>query len=65
MLFRSREAIAELASSVGIPLSLGEVGIADTDLQVLADAAIQDGCHLTNPRPVTKSDMLDMYRATL
>jgi 4-hydroxybutyrate dehydrogenase len=61
----AREAIAELASSVGIPLSLGEVGIADTDLQVLADAAIQDGCHLTNPRPVTKSDMLDMYRATL
>ena len=59
------EAVKELGRSVGIPQTLGEVGIAESDLPALAEAAMQDGCHLTNPRPVTADDMLELYRATL
>ena len=61
----TREAVAELASLVGIPQTLSEVGVAEGDVAALAEAAIQDGCHLTNPRPVTEDDMVSMYRAAL
>ncbi|MAF12022.1 alcohol dehydrogenase [Candidatus Poribacteria bacterium] len=59
------QAIAALATRLNIPARLGDLGIAESDLPALAAAAIQDGCHLTNPRTVTVDDMLAMYRATL
>ncbi|MBT3270620.1 iron-containing alcohol dehydrogenase [Candidatus Poribacteria bacterium] len=59
------ESIATLSARVNIPGSLSELGITEADLPALAEEAILDGCHLTNPRKVTVDDMLDMYRATL
>jgi alcohol dehydrogenase class IV len=30
---------------------------------MLAGKAIEDGCHLLNPRPCTQEDLLALYRA--
>lgn len=59
------DAVANLAERLDIPRTLRELRIEEADLAALAAAAIQDGCHLTNPRPVTVDDMLAMYTATL
>ena len=57
--------IIALARQQDIPATLGDLGVVEADVAALADAAIQGGCHLTNPRPVTVGDMQAMYRATL
>ena len=59
------DSIIALARQLDIPATLGDLGVVEADVAALADAAIQDGCHLTNPRPVTVDDMQAMYRATL
>ena len=34
-------------------------------LEPMTELAMRDGCHLLNPRPVTREDMEAMYRAAL
>jgi alcohol dehydrogenase class IV len=42
--------------------SLRDYGVPEEALPALADKAIQDGCHLLNPRPCTRDDLLELYR---
>jgi 4-hydroxybutyrate dehydrogenase len=56
------EHVRELNRRIGIAPRLRDHGIPEKILPELADKAIQDGCHLCNPRPCTRDDLLDLYR---
>ncbi len=59
------ERVRELNTQVGIPATLGAVGVSERQIPALASQAILDGCHLTNPRPCSEQDMIALYRAAL
>jgi len=48
--------------SIGLGLRLRDLEVPAESLPLLASKAIQDGCHLTNPRPCTEADLLRLYR---
>ncbi len=50
---------------VGLPAGLRAVGVGEDDLPALADKAVADICHASNPRPCTREDLLALYRASL
>lgn len=54
--------VRELNRILGIPPRLRDHGIPEGSLPTLADKAIQDGCHLLNPRPCSRDDLLELYR---
>ena len=56
------EAVKKLSADVGIPMTLKEIGVKETDLDALADAAMADVCTGGNPRPCTKELVLDVYK---
>ena len=55
--------IRELNRAAGIAPRLRDFGVREEQLPGLAGKAIQDGCHLLNPRPCTREDLLVLYRA--
>ncbi len=55
----------ELNRAAGIPPRLRDFGVTEAALPALADKAMQDGCHLLNPRPCTRDDLLAIYRQAL
>ena len=54
--------VRELNARIGIAARLRDYNVAESVLPALADKAIQDGCHLLNPRPCTREDLLELYR---
>ncbi len=56
------ERVRELNRILRIPPRLRDHGIPEDALPMLADKAMQDGCHLLNPRPCTREDLLELYR---
>jgi alcohol dehydrogenase class IV len=59
------EKLRELRRSIGLPESLGTAGVKSEQLEPLADGAIADACHRSNPRPCTRGDLLSLYQASL
>ena len=57
--------IEALSRRVGIPAHLSELGITEADIPALADQAIADVCTPANPRPVTREDIVALYRQIL
>jgi alcohol dehydrogenase class IV len=53
--------IVGLSESIGIPSSLGALGVEPDALGPLVAVAINDGCHPLNPRPVTENDFYAIY----
>ena len=53
--------VTQLCNDIGIPSRLREVGVKAEMIPTLAQQAIEDGCHLTNPRPCTEKDMINLY----
>jgi len=51
----------EFNHSLDIRQRLRDLGVPSEALPQLATKAIEDGCHLTNPRQCTESDMLRLY----
>ncbi|HEY5800088.1 MAG TPA: iron-containing alcohol dehydrogenase [Burkholderiaceae bacterium] len=59
-------ALESMAQRVGIPTRLSQVGIAETDLDALADDAMkQTRLLVNNPREVTRADAYAIYHAAL
>jgi len=58
-------AIRNLRKRVGLPDGLGVEGITKADIPKLADKAIEDACHRSNPRPTTRDDLAKLYEASL
>lgn len=60
------EWLAELPVALGLPTRLRDVGIAESDLDALAeDAMKQTRLLINNPREMTQADALGIYRAAL
>ena len=59
------DAIKKLASDIGIPSGLKELGAREEDLELLAENAMQDICRLTNPRELSKEDIVEIYRKAM
>lgn len=57
--------IENLSKLVGIPAHLSELGITENDIDALADQAIEDVCTPGNPRPVTREDIVALYKKIL
>ena len=51
----------ELNTSIGITQRLRDLNVTRESLPALAGKAIEDGCHLTNPRTCTEADLLKLY----
>jgi alcohol dehydrogenase class IV len=54
-----------LLINIGLSGGLRGAGVRDDQLDALADAAFADGCHKTNPVPVTRDDLLNLYRESM
>ena len=54
--------IVGLSGVIGIPTSLGDLGVTPEGLDPLVAVAIKDGCHPLNPKPVTEKDFYAIYQ---
>jgi hypothetical protein len=52
--------VRDLKARVGIPATLAEAGV-PRQIDKLSDLALQDTCHLNNPRPCTRDDFRRIY----
>ena len=57
--------VTQLCKDIGIPSRLREVNVKSEMIPRLAQQAIEDQCHLTNPRPCTEQDMINLYQQAL
>lgn len=57
--------VERLARQVGVPKGLGDIGVSEHDIDVLATNALRDACMSTNPRPATHHEMAELFRAAL
>ncbi len=57
--------VETLARQVGVPRSLGTIGVREEDVDRLAGFALRDACMATNPRPVTHADVAALFRQAL
>jgi alcohol dehydrogenase class IV len=55
------EGLRALRKRVGLPDGLRAEGVTEGDVAKLADKAIEDACHRSNPRPVTREDLAGLY----
>ena len=53
--------VRQLLPEVGIPVTLGALGVTHDLIPLLATKAMEDACHQLNPRPCTKADMMSIY----
>lgn len=56
-------AIAGLNRRIGLPARLSELGVTEDQLPGIAEAALSDNAHKTNPRPLAQSDYETILRA--
>ena len=52
-------------AEVGIPSTLGALGVSRDLIPVLAKKAMEDACHQLNPRLCTEADMIALYEKAL
>lgn len=58
-------AIERLNADIGIPKRLSDAGVKAEMIPLMVPKAMEDGCHLLNPRPTKAEDMEALYRAAL
>lgn len=59
---RALSAIQRLSKDVGIPSGLKKFGVKEEDLSIVAENAMKDACALTNPRKITKEEVIQLLR---
>jgi alcohol dehydrogenase class IV len=62
---RTIEFVEPFIAGVGLNQKLCDYGVKESQIDALADQAILDGCHQTNPVPVTRDDLKALYQAAL
>ncbi len=55
----------DLNTQVGMPHKLGDIGVKEEHVEILADLAIADFAHPNNPKPVTREDFRMLYLKAL
>jgi len=58
-------AVKNLLQEIGLSGGLRAAGVKDEQLDALADAALADSCHKTNPVPVTRDDLRALYQQAM
>ena len=53
-------AVAGLNERLGIPKGLGAMGLAQGEVEKIADGAMGDHCHLSTPRQPTKAQYVEL-----
>jgi len=59
------ETLKDFVAGLGLPTTLGPLGVCEGDIDSLADVAIDDVCHANNPRVCTRDDFVNIYKAAL
>ncbi len=59
------ERVRQLLREVGIPDHLSALGITREMIPAMSKKAMEDACHLLNPRPCAESDMVALYDQAL
>jgi alcohol dehydrogenase class IV len=59
------EALRGLRKRVGLPEGLRSEGVTERDVPVLSEKAFEDACHRSNPRPVTRDELAELYRSSI
>ena len=59
------EGLRAIRARIGLPAGLRAEGVTESDIPKLAEKAIEDACHRSNPKPVTKNDLAKLYEASL
>lgn len=57
--------LQQLATEVGVPKGLADLGVRDEDVPLLAATALQDACMSTNPRTADETQMQALFRAAM
>jgi alcohol dehydrogenase class IV len=57
--------IEQLATDVGVPRRLAQLGVRDEDVPRLAATALRDACMTTNPRPADEAQIQALFRAAM
>lgn len=57
--------LRELLREIDIPPTLGALGVMPEMIPLLAQKAMEDACHQSNPRPCSEEDMVTLYRQAL
>jgi len=60
---RAVERVRALAREAGIPAKLRDAGVKESQLPLLAEKALEDACHLSNPRPCEQADLAALLHA--
>ena len=55
----------ELNDALGLPTRLGDIGVEKSHIEALSQLALEDFCHPSNPKPVTKADFAAIYNKAL
>jgi alcohol dehydrogenase class IV len=58
-------AIRALRERLGLPSGLMSEGVTKADIPKLAEKAMEDACHRSNPRGCTREDMVKLYELSL
>ncbi len=60
--YKAIDAMRRLASDVGIPASLKEMGVKEEDFELMAENALRDGNAGSNPRKGNKNDIINLFK---
>jgi len=58
-------AVENLLKEVGLGGGLRGAGVKEEQIEALVGQAVEDSCHQTNPVPVTKEDLRQLYREAM
>lgn len=58
-------AVRGIFSEIGIAAGLRAHGVDESKLDALSEQAFSDSCHATNPVPVTREDLRELYKQAL
>jgi alcohol dehydrogenase class IV len=59
------DALRALREQLKLPNGLAAEGVLKSDIPKLADKAIEDACHNSNPRKTTRDDLAKLYEQSL
>lgn len=57
--------LLQLNKNIGLPVTLGEIGVKNEHIETLSDLAFADFCHPNNPKPVSREDFKKLYLEAL
>lgn len=57
--------IGKMLCEIGLAPGLRAYGVKESQLDAMADQAFADSCHRTNPVPVTRDDLRNLYQAAM